>query len=144
MTEEEIVKINRKLQKMIDKSDVDENIARDLLVRLQESRITLVILQTTGIGKTVNNLRRLIANEDLSIVAKSLLKNWKKLVSETSPRPINKDEKPSTSNNTNNSQSSQETNVNNGKNIASNKSTKQKSPEKPSSSKDVSQSSSLK
>ncbi|CAF1526970.1 unnamed protein product [Rotaria magnacalcarata] len=135
MTEEEIVKINRKLQKMIDKSDVDENIARDLLVRLQESRITLVILQTTGIGKTVNNLRRLIANEDLSIVAKSLLKNWKKLVSETSPRPINKDEKPSTSNNTNNSQSSQETNVNNGKNIASNKSTKQKSPEKPSSSK---------
>ncbi|CAF4465733.1 unnamed protein product, partial [Rotaria magnacalcarata] len=33
------------------------------------------------------------------------------------------------------SQSSQETNVNNGKNIASNKSTKQKSPEKPSSSK---------
>jgi hypothetical protein len=28
----------------------------------------------------VNNLRRIIANEDLSTVAKSLLKNWKKLV----------------------------------------------------------------
>ena len=53
---------------------------RDLLVRLQESRITLNILQKTGIGKTVNNLRRLITNEDISGVAKSLLKNWKKLV----------------------------------------------------------------
>ena len=51
-----------------------------MLIRLQESRITLSILQKTGIGKTVNNLRRLIANEDISTVAKSLLKNWKKLV----------------------------------------------------------------
>ena len=58
----------------------EEDIARDMLIRLQESRITLSILQKTGIGKTVNNLRRLIANEDISTVAKSLLKNWKKLV----------------------------------------------------------------
>ncbi len=62
------------------KSIQDETIARDLLNRLQDSRITLSILQKTGIGKTVNNLRRIIANEDLSTVAKSLLKNWKKLV----------------------------------------------------------------
>ena len=54
--------------------------ARDLLIRLQESRITLTLLQKTRIGITVNNLRRLIANEDLSTVAKGLLKNWKKLV----------------------------------------------------------------
>ena len=56
------------------KSIQDETVARDLLIRLQESRITLSILQKTGIGKTVNNLRRIIANEDLSTVAKSLLK----------------------------------------------------------------------
>ncbi|CAF4869444.1 unnamed protein product, partial [Rotaria sp. Silwood1] len=81
MAEDEILRINRKLQKMIDKSDVDESIARDLLVRLQASRITLSTLQKTGIGKTVNTLRRLISNEDLSSIAKCLLKNWKKLVS---------------------------------------------------------------
>ncbi|UJR35172.1 hypothetical protein I4U23_027939 [Adineta vaga] len=114
MAEEEIVKINRKLQKMIDKSDFDESIARDLLGRLQESRITLNILQKTGIGKTVNNLRRLIANEDLSTVAKSLLKNWKKLVPESTSTPVNKDEKQtvtaSSSSSNNNSQNSQEIN----------------------------------
>lgn len=99
MAEEEIGKINRKLQKMIDKSEVDDAIARDLLVRLQESRITLSILQKTGIGKTVNNLRRIIANEDISTVAKSLLKNWKKLVPETSSGPIPKEEKSSPANN---------------------------------------------
>jgi transcription elongation factor S-II len=50
------------------------------LNRLQDIRITLNILQKTGIGKTVNNLRRIISNEDLSTSAKGLLKNWKKLV----------------------------------------------------------------
>ncbi|CAF1223340.1 unnamed protein product [Adineta steineri] len=135
MAEEEIVKINRKLQKMIDKSDVDESIARDLLVRLQESRITLTILQKTGIGKTVNNLRRLIANEDLSTVAKSLLKNWKKLVPESTSVPTTKDEKQtSTSSNNNSSQSSQEINVNSGKNIDPNKSIERQPSQKASSS----------
>ncbi|CAF0879750.1 unnamed protein product [Rotaria sp. Silwood1] len=127
MAEDEILRINRKLQKMIDKSDVDESIARDLLVRLQASRITLSTLQKTGIGKTVNTLRRLIPNEDLSNIAKCLLKNWKKLVSETSS---NKDDRQSTSSSNNNSQSSQETNVVNGKNTDSSESTKQKSFEK--------------
>lgn len=115
MAEEDIVKINRKLQKMVDKSEVDESIARDLLIRLQDSRITLTILQKTGIGKTVNNLRRLIANEDISTVAKSLLKNWKKLVPDNAttggiPQTIQKDEKSAISNgNCVNSQPVQET-----------------------------------
>ncbi|CAF3743459.1 unnamed protein product [Rotaria magnacalcarata] len=123
MSEEEIGKINRKLQKMIDKSEVDESMARDFLIRLQESRITLSILQKTGIGKTVNNLRRVIANDDLSTVAKSLLKNWKKLVPESSSVPINKDDKQTIpTNNNNNSQHSQETNGNTGKNFESSKS----------------------
>ncbi|CAF3944216.1 unnamed protein product [Rotaria sp. Silwood2] len=112
---------------MIDKSDVDENITRDLLVRLQESRITLNTLQKTGIGKTVNNLRRLITNEDLSSVAKGLLKNWKKLVPETSSVSANKDDKQSITSSNSNSQSSQEINVANGKTADSNKFTKEKS-----------------
>ena len=107
---------------------------------MQESRITLSILQKTGIGKTVNNLRRVIANEDLSTVAKSLLKNWKRLVpglyisflaktfiifsfpKESSSIPIHKDDKQSTPTNSNNSQQSQETNNNTGKTIESSKS----------------------
>ncbi|CAF3094299.1 unnamed protein product [Rotaria socialis] len=127
MSEEEIGKINRKLQKMIDKSEVDESMARDFLIRLQESRITLSILQKTGIGKTVNNLRRVIANDDLSTVAKSLLKNWKKLVPESSSVPVNKDDKQTiptnnNNNNNNNSQHSQEINGSTGKNFESSKS----------------------
>ncbi|CAF3083584.1 unnamed protein product [Rotaria socialis] len=67
---------------MIDKSEVDESVARALLVRFQELPITLTILQKTGIGKTVNELRRATANEDLSKMGKSLLKKWKKLLPE--------------------------------------------------------------
>jgi transcription elongation factor S-II len=84
MTEEEIVKINRKLKEMIDKSEVDEHVARDLLVRFEELHINLMILQKTGIGKTVNELRRATTSEDLSITAKNLLKKWKKLIPELS------------------------------------------------------------
>jgi len=121
MSEEEIVKINRKLEKMIEKNEVDESLVGDFLGRLQEVRITLSILQRTGIGKTVNNLRRVTNNEQLTTSAKSLLKNWKKLVPENS---TTKDETKSaaaaaaaaatttttTSNSSTGSQSSQETN----------------------------------
>ncbi len=82
--EEEIIKINRTLKKMIDKSEVDESVARDLLVRLEELYIDLVILQKTGIGKTVNELRRATISQELSKAAKNLLQKWKKLVSQPS------------------------------------------------------------
>ncbi|UJR10653.1 hypothetical protein I4U23_014848 [Adineta vaga] len=107
---------------MIDKSEFDESVARDLLTRLQESRITLSILQKTGIGKTVNNLRRLIANEDLSTTAKSLLKNWKKLVPDSPSTPLTKEEKQTTPTNSYNSQLSQESNSSSGKTIETSKS----------------------
>ncbi|CAF1061771.1 unnamed protein product [Rotaria magnacalcarata] len=114
MTEEEIVKINRKLKKMIHKSDIDESVARALLVRFQELRITLMILQKTGIGKTVNELRRATTNEDLSTMAKSLLKQWKKLL----PEPFvatssTKDGKSIASTDDNNSQPQRKDSINN-------------------------------
>ena len=84
MTEEEIIKINLKLKKMIDKSEINESVARDLLVRFETLYINLMILQNTGIGKTVNELRRITTSEELSITAKNLLKKWKKLVPEPS------------------------------------------------------------
>ncbi|CAF4046325.1 unnamed protein product [Adineta steineri] len=93
---------------MIKRSKVDDTIARDLLNRLQKSRITPGILRKTGIGRTVNNLRRLIGNEDLSTLAKSLLRKWKKLILESSSVPTN---------NNYNRQPSQETNTNTSKTV---------------------------
>lgn len=104
----------------------DESLARDLLARLQDIRITLNILQKTSIGKTVNNLRRVLSNEELSTLAKGLLKNWKKLVPglysslfsisiddslqlDSSTTSTNRDDKQSVSASSGNSQSSQET-----------------------------------
>ena len=105
MVDKEIVNIHRKLKKMIDKSEVDDCIARELLVRLQERHITLTILQQTGVGKTINELRRATTNEDLITMSRNLLKKWKKLVSERSvaTSPI-KDDKSTASTNHSKSQ----------------------------------------
>ncbi|UJR16979.1 hypothetical protein I4U23_003877 [Adineta vaga] len=82
--EQEIVKINKKFKKMIDKSEMDECVARASLVRLEELNISLMVLQKTGIGKTINELRRGTNNESVSTMAKNLLKKWKKLLSSPS------------------------------------------------------------
>ncbi|KAM8851495.1 elongin A, like [Synchiropus picturatus] len=50
------------------------------LQQLSDLDITLDILTETGIGKTVNSLRR---HEEAGDVAKSLVKDWKKLLSNT-------------------------------------------------------------
>lgn len=114
MVDEEIVNIHRKLKKMIDKSEVDDSIARELLVRLQERRITLKILQHTGVGKTINELRRATTNEDLITMARNLLKKWKKLVSERSSVATSsiKDDKSTASNNHSDSQLQKEDPIN--------------------------------
>ena len=78
MVDEEIVNVYRQLKKMLDKSEVDDSIARELLVRLQEQHITLMILQQTGVGKTSNELRRAATNEDLITMSRNLLKKWGK------------------------------------------------------------------
>ncbi|CAF3734639.1 unnamed protein product [Rotaria sp. Silwood1] len=94
---------------MIDKSEVDESVARELLVRFQELQITLKTLQRTGIGKTVNELRRVTSNENLSTMTKSLLKKWKKLVTEPVVAMSSiKDDKSTASTNHSNSQPQKE------------------------------------
>jgi len=86
---------------------------------LTELRVTLSVLTNTGIGKTVNSLRRLTSNAELANSAKTLVKNWKALVPglfisnifiktffysssslETSSTSTTKDDKPSTSTST--------------------------------------------
>ncbi|CAF1550096.1 unnamed protein product [Adineta ricciae] len=88
--EEELLNINRKLTKIIKKSEIDESIVQTLLVRLEDLDVTLTMLQKTGIGKSVNELRRLTSNENLTTMAKNLLKKWKKLL----PTSSGKDTEP--------------------------------------------------
>ncbi|CAF2608839.1 unnamed protein product [Rotaria sp. Silwood2] len=98
---------------MIDKSEVDESVARTLLARFQELRITLMILQKTGIGKTVNELRRATTDEDLSKMAQSLLKKWKKLLPEPFVATSSvKDDKSIASTNNSKSQPQKEDSIN--------------------------------
>uniref|UniRef100_A0A668VIG2 TFIIS N-terminal domain-containing protein n=1 Tax=Oreochromis aureus TaxID=47969 RepID=A0A668VIG2_OREAU len=53
-----------------------------ILQKLKDLDITLDVLAETGIGKTVNSLRR---HEQAGELAKSLVKGWKKLLSEKVP-----------------------------------------------------------
>lgn len=51
-----------------------------MLTNLKKLPIDLNILKATGIGVVLNNLRKSCNSEELGTLAKSLLKNWKKLV----------------------------------------------------------------
>ncbi|CAF4279251.1 unnamed protein product, partial [Adineta steineri] len=76
--------------------EINESTTRTLLIRLEELHVPLMVLQRTGIGKTVNELRRTITNENLATMTKNLLKNWKKLL----PNSSVKDNKSTTSQST--------------------------------------------
>ncbi|UJR24405.1 hypothetical protein I4U23_005782 [Adineta vaga] len=73
---------------MINKSEINESSVQTSLVRLQKFDITLMILQRTGIGKTLNELRRLNINANLLTMAKNLLKKWKNLLSNSSDKEM--------------------------------------------------------
>lgn len=83
-TEQEVLNIGKKLEKMIAKRNIDHSSAADLLRALQAIRINIEALQKTKIGITVNNVRKAATNEDVISLAKSLIKSWKKLVSDSS------------------------------------------------------------
>jgi transcription elongation factor S-II len=84
----------------------------DLLKALQTIPITLEVLQKTRIGMTVNNLRKSITDEDVISLSKSLIKSWKKLLSEKDSKPDN-DSNKTINNNNNNKMDSQRNNINN-------------------------------
>lgn len=90
MLEEETTRINDTLKKMIEKSQVDESIACGLLLRCDELPMTLIVLQKSAIGKTINELRRVTKDENLSRTAKNLLRKWQQLLprSTTARSPV--------------------------------------------------------
>ena len=69
---------NRKILKYGDNSEV----LLKCLNKLEHVRINIELLQITGIGKTVNALKKRSGNSDIGTVARNLVTKWKAAVDE--------------------------------------------------------------
>ncbi|XP_063075087.1 transcription elongation factor A protein 1 [Engraulis encrasicolus] len=76
--EEEIIRIAKKIDKMAQKKNASG--ALDLLKELKSISMTLDLLQSTRIGMSVNAIRKQSTDEEVTSLAKSLIKSWKKLL----------------------------------------------------------------
>lgn len=75
---EEIIRIAKKMERMVQKKNTAG--ALDLLKELKNLPMTLELLQSTRIGMSVNAIRKQSSDEDVTSLAKSLIKSWKKLL----------------------------------------------------------------
>lgn len=97
--EDEVMKIGKKLEKMISNNSADHGGADDLLNKLKDMPMTLTVLQKTRIGMTVNNFRKAASKDELVVLSKTLIKSWKKLLSnDSTPSKSDKKEKEKSSN----------------------------------------------
>ncbi|XP_065062354.1 transcription elongation factor A protein 1-like [Rhopilema esculentum] len=78
--EDEVSGIGKRLEKLVEQGQADSAQAMESLKKLKDIPVTLDILQKTRIGMSVNVLRKASTKEDLQALAKSLIKNWKKLL----------------------------------------------------------------
>ncbi|XP_051989465.1 transcription elongation factor A protein 1-like isoform X1 [Xyrauchen texanus] len=78
--EEEIIRIAKKMDKMAQKKNGAG--ALDLLKELKNIPMTLELLQSTRIGMSVNAIRKQSTDDEVTSIAKSLIKSWKKLLDE--------------------------------------------------------------
>ncbi|XP_052216506.1 transcription elongation factor A protein 1-like isoform X2 [Dreissena polymorpha] len=97
-TEDEVLKIRSKLEKMISSKTTEQSSAVDLLKKLQDLPMNLDVLQKTRIGITVNNFRRACKTEEVISLSKNLIKIWKKLLPADSSSKPDKKEKASSKN----------------------------------------------
>ncbi|CAH1183327.1 unnamed protein product [Phaedon cochleariae] len=81
--EEEVLRIQKKLNKMTSEDGTGQEQALDLLKELQTLNINLEVLTNTRIGMTVNALRKSSKDEEVISLSKTLIKNWKKFLSDT-------------------------------------------------------------
>ncbi|KAF7269226.1 RNA polymerase II elongation factor [Rhynchophorus ferrugineus] len=79
--EEEVMRIQKKLSKMTSDDGSGQEQALDLLKELQSLKINLDVLTKTRIGMTVNALRKSSKDDEVISLAKVLIKNWKKFLS---------------------------------------------------------------
>lgn len=82
--EEEVMRIQKKLSKMTSDDGSGQEQALDLLKELQNLKINLDVLTKTRIGMTVNALRKSSKDDEVIALAKTLIKNWKKFLSNSS------------------------------------------------------------
>lgn len=108
--EDEVFAIGKKLEKIVEQGEADDDTSMENLKRLKELRITLDILQRTRIGMSVNVLRKASTKDEIQAMAKLLIKNWKKLLDSQDKSKTAKSDSPSlqrTSSDSNMSNSSQ-------------------------------------
>ncbi|XP_051846868.1 transcription elongation factor A protein 1-like [Antechinus flavipes] len=84
--EDEILRIAKKIDKMVQKKNAAG--ALDLLKELQNVPMTLELLQSTKIGISVNTVRKQSTDKEVTALAASLVKCWKKLVCEPPKTPM--------------------------------------------------------
>ncbi|XP_019733425.1 transcription elongation factor A protein 1 isoform X2 [Hippocampus comes] len=89
--EEEIIRIAKKMDKMAQKKNGSG--ALDLLKELRSVPMTLELLQSTRIGMSVNAIRKQSTDEEVTSLAKSLIKSWKKLLDEPASGDKSSDDK---------------------------------------------------
>ncbi|KAI1901404.1 hypothetical protein AGOR_G00034090, partial [Albula goreensis] len=76
--EDDIIRIAKKMDKMAQKKNGAG--ALDLLRELKDVTMTLELLQSTRIGMSVNAVRKQSTDEEVTSLAKALIKSWKKLL----------------------------------------------------------------
>ncbi|KAK9888890.1 hypothetical protein WA026_001111 [Henosepilachna vigintioctopunctata] len=83
--EEEVMRIQKKLNKMTSEDGSGQEQALDLLKTLQTLNVNLEVLTNTRIGMTVNALRKSSKDDEVISLSKTLIKNWKKFLSGSTP-----------------------------------------------------------
>lgn len=79
--EEEVMRIQKKLNKMSSGDGTGQEQALELLKALQKLPVNLEVLTKTRIGMTVNALRKCSSDDEVISLSKTLIKNWKKFLS---------------------------------------------------------------
>lgn len=79
--EEEVMRIQKKLNKMTSGDGTGQEQALELLKALQKLPVNLEVLTKTRIGMTVNALRKSSSDDEVISLSKTLIKNWKKFLS---------------------------------------------------------------
>lgn len=108
--EEEVFKIQKKMQKITSNDGTGQEQALDLLKALQTLNINLEILTKTRIGMTVNELRKSSKDEEVIALAKTLIKNWKRFLAAPGGSSGSSTKESSASNNVSKSSSSTKSN----------------------------------
>ncbi|MEE6518975.1 hypothetical protein FKM82_030342 [Ascaphus truei] len=77
-TEEELLKIGRRLERRLNGGRTDK--IMDVLKELHRFEMTVPLLRSTRIGVTVNRVRKRRAERVVAELAKTVIKNWKRLL----------------------------------------------------------------